>query len=63
MKAKNTRSSGKKHQCSLCCHSVMKKKPRIYLEKKQKIMKTPDNVKKKSKPNLKCTLVVLAHTN
>jgi len=26
-------------------------------------MKTPDNVKKKSKPNLKCTLVVLAHTN
>jgi len=37
----------------------MKKNPRIYLEK------TPDiqNVKKKSKPNLKRTLAVLAHKN
>jgi len=25
-----------------CCHSVMKKNHRIYLEKKQKIIKTPD---------------------
>jgi len=43
----------------------MKKNLRIYLEKKQKIIKKTDiqNVKKKSKPNLKCTLAALAHKN
>jgi len=50
-----------------CCHSVMKKNPRTYLEKKTEnnIKKTQisQNVKNKSKPNLKCTLLVLAHKN
>jgi len=43
----------------------MKKNPRIYLEKKQKIKENPRHTKckKKSKPNLKCTLTVLAHKN
>jgi len=38
-----------------CCHSVMNKNPRIYLEKKtENNKKNPDipNVYKKSKPNL-----------
>jgi len=41
----------------------MKENPRIYLEKKQKITKKTDieNVQKKSKTNLKCMLLVLAH--
>jgi len=37
----------------------MKKNPRIYLEKNPDIQ----NVSKKSKPNLKSTLPVLAHKN
>jgi len=41
----------------------MNKNPRIYLKKQQKIIKNIQNVKKKSKPNLKCTLPVLAHKN
>jgi len=43
----------------------MKKKPRIYLEKKQKIIKNPRHKKclKKSKPNLERTPPVLAHKN
>jgi len=41
----------------------MKKNPRIYLEKKQKMIKKPRHTKclKKLKPNLKSTLPVLAH--
>jgi len=41
----------------------MKKNPRIYLEKKTENNKKPQaykNVSKQSKPNLKCTLPVLA---
>jgi len=46
-----------------CCHSVIKKNPRIYLEKKtQKIIKKPRHTKC-LKPNLKSTLPVVAHKN
>jgi len=44
----------------------MKKNPIIHLEKKQIIIKktqTYKMFKKKSKPNLKSTLLVLAHKN
>jgi len=46
-----------------CCHSIMKKNPRIYLEKKIQNNKKTQTYKmlKKSKPTLKCTLAVLAH--
>jgi len=32
-------------QCNHCCHSVKKKNTRIYLEKKQKIIKNPRHTK------------------
>jgi len=43
----------------------MKKNPRIHLEKTPENNKKNrhQNVKNKSKPNLKCTLLVLAHIN
>jgi len=43
----------------------MKKNPRIYLKKPQNVIKNPDiqNVKKRSKTNLKSMLPVLAHQN
>jgi len=43
----------------LCCEE----NPRIYLEKKEKMIKKTDiqNVSKKSKSNLKYTLPALAH--
>jgi len=42
----------------------MKKNPIIYLEKYQKIIKKQTyKMLKKSKPNLKCMLAVLAHKN
>jgi len=43
----------------------MKKNPRIYLEKEQKIIKNPRHTKclKKSNLNLKNTLPVVAHKN
>ena len=51
--------------CVVYAHSVIKKNPRIYHEKKQENNKNPRHTKccKKSKPNLKCKLAVLAHKN
>jgi len=48
-----------------CCHFVMKKKHRIYLEKKTENNKKTQTYKmlKKLKPNLKCMLAILSHKN
>jgi len=58
-----TRSFETETRTEQCCHSVFKKNRRFTLKKNLKIIKKNRHTKclKKSKLNLKCTLMVLEH--